>query len=300
MAYRNLLKRIHPDTVSTLSPELRRTAEDITKEIIEAYSVLSDAGKRREYDRQLAEYRQQSAPAPTAPPNPPSQPVPTTAPNTRPPRPQARHYGYNRVPFKRFGFGSVIVCIVLYVFLLGRSVYDKYQTPEVAASETDQARPVSSESTAVPKQPDLSNLTSAERQSLSRLTDNEQQSIQAACSKAYLEGPAAYDRCLVRELKEWEAGPKQPNLSRLTVFEYGSIRASCSNAKYLEGPAAYDRCLVRELKEWEAGPKQPDVSLLKSKNQNWIEFACPAEFMHGPAAYDRCLIRELKDTHTRH
>ena len=97
-----------------------------------------------------------------------------------------------------------------------------------------------------------------------------------------------------------EAGPKQPNLSRLTVFEYGSIRASCSNAKYLEGPAAYDRCLVRELKEWEAGPKQPDVSLLKSKNQNWIEFACPAEFMHGPAAYDRCLIRELKDTHTRH
>jgi curved DNA-binding protein CbpA len=294
-AYRNLLKKIHPDTVATLSLELRRTAEDIAKEIIEAYSVLSDAGQRREYDRQLAEYRQQSAPAPTAPPNPPSQPVPTTAPNTRPPRPQARHYGYNRVPFKRFGFGSVIVCMVLYVFLLGRSVYDKYQTPEVAASETDQARPVSSESTAVPKQPDLSNLTSAERQSLSRLTDNEQQSIQAACSKAYLEGPAAYDRCLVRELKEWASGPKQPDLSRLTGMEDSSIRAACSDAKYLEGPAAYDRCLVLELKEWASGPKRPDLSRLTRKEQDSIESACSAKFLHGPAAYDQCLVRELKD-----
>src|SRR5262249_40643197 len=56
-AYRNLLKQIHPDTVSTLSPELRRMAEDATKEMVEAYSVLSDASKRRDYDRQLVEIR---------------------------------------------------------------------------------------------------------------------------------------------------------------------------------------------------------------------------------------------------
>jgi DnaJ-class molecular chaperone len=46
-AYRNLLKKIHPDTVSTLSPELRRLAEDATKEITKAYSVLSDPRRRR-------------------------------------------------------------------------------------------------------------------------------------------------------------------------------------------------------------------------------------------------------------
>jgi len=62
-AYRNTLKKIHPDTVSTLSPGLRTLAEDITKEIIEAYLVLSDASKRRQYDQQLAERRQQSAPS---------------------------------------------------------------------------------------------------------------------------------------------------------------------------------------------------------------------------------------------
>jgi DnaJ-domain-containing protein 1 len=34
-AYRNLLKRIHPDTVTTLSPGLRRLAEGATEDIIE-------------------------------------------------------------------------------------------------------------------------------------------------------------------------------------------------------------------------------------------------------------------------
>lgn len=57
VAYRNLLKKIHPDTVSTLSPELREISEGVTREIIKAYATLSDPHKRREYDRQLAESR---------------------------------------------------------------------------------------------------------------------------------------------------------------------------------------------------------------------------------------------------
>jgi cobalamin biosynthesis Mg chelatase CobN len=56
-AYRSLLKKIHPDTVSTLSEETRRHAEDATRDINEAYSVLSDAGQRAEYDFFLAEQR---------------------------------------------------------------------------------------------------------------------------------------------------------------------------------------------------------------------------------------------------
>jgi DnaJ-class molecular chaperone len=67
-AYRNLLKKIHPDTVSTLSPDVRRMAESATTEIIAAYAVLSEAGSRGEYDRQLAEDRLRSAPAATASP----------------------------------------------------------------------------------------------------------------------------------------------------------------------------------------------------------------------------------------
>ncbi len=56
-SYRSLLKRIHPDTVSTLSEETRRRAEEATREMNEAYSVLSDPRKRAEYDFHLAEQR---------------------------------------------------------------------------------------------------------------------------------------------------------------------------------------------------------------------------------------------------
>src|ERR1700676_873253 len=69
-AYRNLIKKVHPDTLGSLSPSLRRMAEDKTKELTEAYSALSDVGKRRQYDRLLAAHRVQSAPRPAPPPQP--------------------------------------------------------------------------------------------------------------------------------------------------------------------------------------------------------------------------------------
>jgi hypothetical protein len=59
-AYRDLIKQVHPDTIFNSPPYLRRIAEEKAKEITEAYSVLSSSGKRREYDRQLAEYRRQT------------------------------------------------------------------------------------------------------------------------------------------------------------------------------------------------------------------------------------------------
>ena len=76
-AYRDLIKQVHPDTITNLAPYLRRIAEDKAKEITEAYTVLSNSSKRREYDRQLAAYRRQNAPQ--APPSPP----PTTPRSTQ-------------------------------------------------------------------------------------------------------------------------------------------------------------------------------------------------------------------------
>ena len=65
--YRSLLKKIHPDTVSTLSEETRRGAEEATREINEAYSILSDPGQRAEYDYHLAEQRRARAANPDIP-----------------------------------------------------------------------------------------------------------------------------------------------------------------------------------------------------------------------------------------
>jgi curved DNA-binding protein CbpA len=73
-AYRDLIRQVHPDTIENLAPYLRKIAEDKAKEITEAHSVLSNSSKRRNYDRQLAEYRRQTMPqAPPAPQSAPSQ-----------------------------------------------------------------------------------------------------------------------------------------------------------------------------------------------------------------------------------
>lgn len=79
-AYRELIRQVHPDTVPNASAYWKRAAEERSKEINEAYHVLTDSTQRSSYDEQLAEYRrQQAAPAHspsaskasgTAPPNP--------------------------------------------------------------------------------------------------------------------------------------------------------------------------------------------------------------------------------------
>jgi curved DNA-binding protein CbpA len=66
-AYRDLIRQVHPDTISNLAPYLRGIAEEKAKELTEAYSVLSSSDKRREYDEQLAAYRRQTS-ADTSPP----------------------------------------------------------------------------------------------------------------------------------------------------------------------------------------------------------------------------------------
>jgi hypothetical protein len=297
-AYRDLIRQVHPDTIANLAPFLRRIAEEKAKEIIEAHTVLSSPVKRREYDRQLAEYRRQSTPpTPSRPTPPPPTPAPhhqaTSRPTswplckrcgtslygsgfcpkcskfttpTTPPQPKVvRWLGYNWSPLMRWArehpfivvFATLFAVVFISSFILDADT--SQSSANISQSPVD--RPPSTNNTAAAstglyskypcdfrdkispidgkpcRQPDLSGLTSSERQS-----------IEAACSHAkYVEGPAAYDGCLVRQLEAWTVGPKQPDLSSLTFSKRQSVEAECSHAKYIEGPAAYDRCLVRQL-----------------------------------------------------
>lgn len=114
-AYRNLLKQIHPDTVSTLSPELRVMAESATRELVEAYAVLSDPDKRSRYDWQLVASRQQRSAGSVEV----AQPF---RPDVRQFTPSAVRNGRRRHRSRRRASSRHLVNIILKLMLIGLAV----------------------------------------------------------------------------------------------------------------------------------------------------------------------------------
>jgi hypothetical protein len=78
-AFRAQIAKYHPDKVQHLGKEFQAMAADRAAELTEAYRILSDANRRAEYDRSLADGR---IPAPAAA-------SAAAAPSTAPPRPSA-------------------------------------------------------------------------------------------------------------------------------------------------------------------------------------------------------------------
>jgi hypothetical protein len=147
-AFRDLIKQVHPDTITNLAPCLKNIAEDKAKEIIEAYTVLSSATKRRDYDRQLAEYRRQTMPP--APPGPKTTPPPAATSAASPlrptraatshasrPRPQAvRWLGYNWAPLMRWSreHPLVVFTVLFSVVFIIASLFSGANTPQSQAN----------------------------------------------------------------------------------------------------------------------------------------------------------------------
>lgn len=131
--------------------------------------------------------------------------------------------------------------------------------------------------------------------SSSDLSAEEQESIEAACSTdKYLNGPAAYNSCVKRQLSALRSAGTRPNLSNLSQEETESIEAACSTDKYLNGAAAYNKCLSRQLKSLQSVGSRPDLSMLNQNELSSIEAACSTDkYINGPAAYNRCLSRQL-------
>jgi len=67
-SFRSLIARYHPDKVQHLGKEFQDMAADRAAELTEAYRILSDAGRRADYDRTLGAASPAAAPpAPSAP-----------------------------------------------------------------------------------------------------------------------------------------------------------------------------------------------------------------------------------------
>jgi curved DNA-binding protein CbpA len=64
-AFRSQIARYHPDKVQHLGKEFQDMAADRAAELTEAYRILSDAGRRADYDRARLEAGGAAAPAPS-------------------------------------------------------------------------------------------------------------------------------------------------------------------------------------------------------------------------------------------
>ena len=86
-AFRAQIARYHPDKVQHLGREFQSMAADRAAELTEAYRILSDVGRREEYDRAFAEALGEGAPAsaPTPPPSDAPDPPPVEKTPTPPP-----------------------------------------------------------------------------------------------------------------------------------------------------------------------------------------------------------------------
>jgi len=119
-AYRDVIRQVHPDSVPNASPYWRRTAEERSKEINEAYHVLADPSQRLSYNAQLAKYLQR--PVPATPPSPPKAEVTTTRSYNRPPslrhQQRNRKRGYNWQPLKRWAAKYPLLACSLGVLIL--------------------------------------------------------------------------------------------------------------------------------------------------------------------------------------
>jgi hypothetical protein len=99
-----------------------------------------------------------------------------------------------------------------------------------------------------------------EEPDMSNLSGEEQSLIDQACFLPKGDGPAAYIRCLNRQLSLLAKAPPRPDLSALNGDEESSIEQACFLAKG-DGPAAYYRCLTRQLRLLGINPradKSPD------------------------------------------
>jgi plasmid maintenance system killer protein len=130
---------------------------------------------------------------------------------------------------------------------------------------------------------------------LSSLNPMEKRSIDSACLHERLNGgPAAYNRCLTKQLAALEAAPRNIDLSSLNPMEKRSIDSACLHERLNGGPAAYNRCLTKQLAALEAAPRNIDLSSLNPMEKRSIDSACLHERLNGgPAAYNRCLTKQL-------
>ena len=127
------------------------------------------------------------------------------------------------------------------------------------------------------------------------LSADERRSLESACNyDKVMNGPAAYNRCVDRQLSALHSAPRGIDLSGLSAAERRSLESACNYDKLMNGPAAYNRCIERQITALQSTYRGTDLSDLSATERRSLESACNYDkLMNGPAAYNQCLQRQV-------
>lgn len=156
--------------------------------------------------------------------------------------------------------------------------------PEVPMQRVPPPAAIAPESSQAPGKPDLSAVSSDEREAIERTCDYDRR----------VNGPAQYYACLRRELGSLSAYRGKPDLSRASPDEREAIERTCDYDRRVNGPARYYGCLTREVSNLSSFQGKPDLSGVSSSERDAMERTCDYDRrVNGPARYYACLTREL-------
>jgi hypothetical protein len=133
---------------------------------------------------------------------------------------------------------------------------------------------------------------SSQAADLSRLDDDTRISIEMACGRAKMNGPAPYRACIQEQLASIDGGEPMTDLSRLDDDTRISIEMACGRAK-MNGPAPYRACIQEQLASIDGGEPMTELSRLDDDTRISIEMACGRAKMNGPAPYRACIQEQL-------
>ncbi len=146
-AFRQLITRYHPDKVQHLGREFQELAADRAAELTHAYTVLSDTGRRAEYDKSREDGSASSATTATAAAAPERAPAPppgatssagaasptssTSSPETEPDRPRASQFAQERASRDEFVRLATLGRFRQAVTAVAPRVYDEWKVEGV-------------------------------------------------------------------------------------------------------------------------------------------------------------------------
>jgi hypothetical protein len=127
-AFHKLATEYHPDKNNGATDKMKHLAGEKFKEINEAYNILKDANKRRQYDAKIKEFEDKKQRATQSPRPNPSSSAKTTPPKT-PPRP-------TQVKSKSSGWGVLWALLIVGALVWAASSGNSASTPPTTPSIT--------------------------------------------------------------------------------------------------------------------------------------------------------------------